>query len=336
MRHDSPDTVPEKRARNTSGPWIDPLSTGRVATSRCLPARDKSLSWEASPSPRLPGFIPHPFHSVVPSTGPNTGEASMPCQPRREEMAISDKPPSPESLPTASRIATRSSALTPVVKVPMAISHWDMATFSAPKSILAWMREEAESAWLAETGHAWMSRSRNCCSRRMVIPLSISVSQATEIAHWLRIVSDTNAFSTRLHSVLTRPTDEVINDLMSSGVGFCPPDCGSLGLHRDSKDGVTLLVALDPIYPAGGSIVFLPRSEHHTVSKGAVSRSFLCVANWPFEEYSLSSKVPGHCWLFPSATLHWGRSNALVNNWRIIYNVVLGSTEGNIVSEIHQ
>lgn len=278
--------------------------------------------------------------TVLPSMAPSRNEPRVSTSLRTQHPSVHcDHPKSDPHAPLAMRArrGSTSMTMTPVAesRVVLPAAEWDMVTFDAPDVMLRSMRELAEAAWLEQTGYVWGSTHKLACRRRAVLPLrGMCRELATMVAVWLRTVGSTHDVSARVRAILLRPQKHMIVDIMESGAGFCPPGCGSLGLHRDGDDGLTLLVALDPIYESGGSIVFLPQSEEVPIPLDVTARSFRLVSDWQYAYYITGSANPGACWLFPSATLHWGRNNVLHGNWRIVYNVVLGSSGINAVDEI--
>lgn len=233
----------------------------------------------------------------------------------------------------ASATVTSYSASDPSAPGPATPESWGMTQHVAPPSIITSLQLLSRQQWHTHTGHMWGSRHRDSCDARMVLPIPhLPLSLVRSISTWLSGEVRDNVTDPRARAILDRSTSQMAVDLQNSGVGFCPPRCGGLGLHRDADDGFTLLIALDPVFTSGGSLAFYPHSEHIVVSSG-ITRSADIQSRCLYEPHTVTGPA-GTAWLFPSATLHWGRGNVVPNNWRIVFNAVLGSTFVNSVDSI--
>jgi hypothetical protein len=83
------------------------------------------------------------------------------------------------------------------------------------------------------------------------------------------------------------------------------------------------LIALDIISQGAGTVVFLPWSDgEELVEKKMPS----LIRTWEHPPHELTCTEPGASWFFNATTLHWGRGNTSLIDYRIVMNVTLGSS----------
>jgi hypothetical protein len=72
-----------------------------------------------------------------------------------------------------------------------------------------------------------------------------------------------------------------------------------------------------------GTVVMLPYTDEVSVVERKLPA---LIRTWPHEAHELTCAQPGASWMFHANTLHWGRANTSLDQFRIVLNATLGSS----------